>query len=230
MVAPLIGITVNHDYGADRYFLPAAYCRRVIQAGGIPVLLPPSAEGEEGALLKHLHGLILSGGADVAPLFFGEEPKAGLREVDPERDRFEIALTREALKRDLPLLGICRGLQIINVAAGGGLIQHLPEPEFIQHNQKAPRCSSSHTVTVRPSSCLAALAGDGILAVNSFHHQAVSAPAPGWQISAVAPDGVIEAIEHPGRRFALAVQWHPETHDHHAATALFQAFLHNTLL
>lgn len=225
MAAPLIGITVNRDYKEDRYWLPAAYGRRVAQAGGVPLLLPPAREGEEGRVLERLDGLLLSGGVDIAPLYFGEEPQAGLGEVDPERDCWEINLTREALRRGLPLLGICRGLQLLNVAAGGGLIQHLSGPGFLQHDQKAPRGSTSHTVTIRPATRLAALIGAGVIAVNSFHHQAAAAAAPGFQLSAAAPDGVIEALESAGHRFCLAVQWHPETLEHPVSTALFQSLV-----
>ncbi len=228
MSAPLIGITVNRDYLQERYWLPAAYVRRVTEAGGAALLLPPAGAGEQERVLDRLDGLLLSGGGDITPFYFGEEPRAGLGEVDPERDEWEIALTREALRRDLPLLGICRGLQLLNVAAGGGLIQHLTGPNTLQHDQKAPRSCASHTVTVAPGTRLAALIGDGVLAVNSFHHQSAAFPAPGFEVSAAAPDGVIEALESAGRRFCLAVQWHPETLDHPASAALFQSLVNRS--
>jgi len=229
VTAPLIGITMSRDYKMGRYWLPVDYCRRVIEAGGHPLLLSPLPEGAAIDLLPRIQGLILSGGVDIAPFCYAEEPKPGLGEVDPERDRWEINLVREALSLDLPLLGICRGLQLIIVAAGGALIQHLSGPEYLQHFQRAPRSSGSHTVTVTPHTRLAALAGKDKITVNSFHHQAALAPEPGWQLSAVSADGVIEAVEHPGKRFALAVQWHPETLEHPTSAALFLAFLHSAV-
>lgn len=222
---PLIGITVNRDYDSDRFWLPAAYCCRVTAAGGRPVLLPPLPPGEERDLLAGLGGLLLGGGGDIAPLYFGEEPQPGLGAVDPQRDEWELRLAREALRRDLPLLGICRGLQLLNVAAGGTVLQDLVGPAYLQHEQKAPRSCPSHTVEVLQGTRLAALAGEGLLAVNSFHHQAAGRIAPGLRVAARAPDGVVEALENPAARFVLAVQWHPEALEHPAAAALFRALV-----
>lgn len=222
---PLIGITVNRDYNSDRYWLPAAYCSRIELAGGVPLLLPPSGTSLPAELLPGLSGILLSGGGDIAPLYFGEEPEFGLEGCDPQRDDWEIRLVHAALKQDLPLLGICRGLQLLNVAAGGSIVQHLSGPGLLQHMQKAPHCHPSHTAAVSPATRLATVAGEGCIAVNSFHHQAVCRPAPGLRVAAAAPDGVVEALESPTHRFILAVQWHPETLDHPSTDALFSAFV-----
>ncbi len=252
---PVIGITVNYSCSRERLWLPEAYCRRVEEAGGLPLLLPFTGPEQQEDLLNILDGLVLSGGGDPAPLFFGREPLPGLREVDPRRDDLELRLAREALRRDLPLLGICRGLQLLNVAAGGTLLQDLSGPDRLQHVQGAPRHCPSHTVWVLPGTRLASLlagppnslrgtvlrsppgpplsggeervgvrGGEGEhLAVNSFHHQGVELVGTGLIVSAVAPDGLPEALESPSHRFILGVQWHPETLDHPAARALFFA-------
>ncbi|NLM23680.1 MAG: gamma-glutamyl-gamma-aminobutyrate hydrolase family protein [Firmicutes bacterium] len=223
--APLVGITVNQNYDRERLWLPFAYCRSVERAGGMPVLIPP-LEGEARFLLPaRLQALLLPGGGDIAPLFFGQEPRPGLGEADPRRDELELFLVREALQRDLPLLGICRGLQLINVAAGGTLKQDLAGGEYLQHWQQAPRQFPWHTVRVLGHTRLGDLLGEGFLAVNSFHHQAVERPAPGFRVSAVAADGVVEALESCRHRFVLAVQWHPEALDHPASHRLFQALV-----
>ena len=222
--APLIGITLNRDYARNRLWLPPAYCRRVEEAGGIPVLIPPGHRSAREIWL-HLHGLLLPGGGDIAPLFFGEEPRPGLGEVDPDRDQLELALVNEALRRDRPVLGICRGMQIINVAAGGSIIQHLSGEHYLQHSQRSPRCKPSHTVRILPVTRLASLLGEGVMAVNSFHHQAVAGLGAGLRESALAPDGVIEALESVNHRFIVAVQWHPESLDHPAGRILFQALV-----
>lgn len=225
MSKPLIGITVNRDYTRERYWLPAAYCHHVEKAGGVPLLLPPSGAASLPALLSCLNGILLSGGGDINPLYFGEEPQPGLGDCDPRRDDWEMGLAREVLKRDLPLLGVCRGLQLLNVAAGGSMVQHLSGPGLLQHMQKAPRCYPSHTVNVFPATRLARVVGEGHLAVNSFHHQASGRPAQCLTIAASASDGVVEALESHTHRFVLAVQWHPETLDHPSTDALFTALI-----
>ena len=225
---PLIGITLVRDCEQERFWLREAYCRCVETAGGIPILIPPLAGESLQEIFTRIRGLVLSGGGDVSPLYYGEEPLPGLGEADPQRDEWELRLARRALERDLPLLGICRGLQLLNVAAGGAVIQDLRGPGFLQHRQKAPRCYPSHTVNVLPGSRLAALAGEGTLAVNSFHHQAAGRIASGLRVSAAAPDGVVEALESPVHRFILGVQWHPETLDHPASRALFAALVEST--
>ncbi|HOB28719.1 MAG: gamma-glutamyl-gamma-aminobutyrate hydrolase family protein [Dethiobacteria bacterium] len=223
---PLVGITVNRNYHRRELWLPPAYSCRIEEAGALPLLLPPLQPAAAGALLGSLNGLLLSGGGDVAPLYYGKEPRPGLDEVDLQRDAWELALVRAALARGLPVLGICRGIQLLNIALGGTLIQDLNGPGYLQHCQKAPRHHPSHTVEIFPRTRLASLLGEGHLAVNSFHHQAPAAVAPGLKKAAVSPDGVIEALEDPKHGFLIAVQWHPETLLHPASCLLFQEFVH----
>jgi putative glutamine amidotransferase len=161
-------------------------------------------------------GVLLTGGADVDPVQYGEAERHPSVELAPARDDYELALAREALSRDLPLLAICRGAQVLNVAAGGTLIQDIPSqhPTTLAHTLEQPT-AIAHNVHVVPDTCLAVLvappgAADRPLAVNSRHHQSVKDPAPGFIVSATAPDGVVEAIEKPDARFCLGVQWHPE--------------------
>ncbi|NMA92728.1 MAG: gamma-glutamyl-gamma-aminobutyrate hydrolase family protein [Firmicutes bacterium] len=219
---PAIGITVNFKRG--RSWLPVAYSRSVEAAGGLPLLIPPLEE-IPGFLWSRLQGIIFSGGGDISPLSFGQEPLPGLGKVDPGRDKLELALAREALCRDFPLLGICRGMQLLNVAAGGTIVQHLEGPAYLQHLQESPRSYPSHTVTIIPCSRLSVIIGKKSLPVNSFHHQAVEKIATGFCKAAIAPDGVVEALESHCRRFVLGVQWHPETLDHPSSAALFRALV-----
>lgn len=242
---PLIGVTAGSPGGgrpacggvgpeaARGLCLDAGYARAIEAAGGIPAVLPPQDPAGAGDALARLDGLLLSGGPDLDPLHFGEEPLPETGRIDPGRDVWELALAHAALRADVPVLGICRGGQVINVAAGGGLYQDIARQVKggLKHVQDAPRWYPTHSVTVQPGSRLAALlaapAGEfpagaarggppgGVSAplrirVNSFHHQAVWEVAPGFIACARAPDGVVEGIERPGAAFALGVQWHPE--------------------
>jgi putative glutamine amidotransferase len=222
---PLIGITVNRNYDRCRLWLPFAYSCRIEEAGALPLLIPPMDPAAAGPLLGSLNGLLLSGGGDVGPFYYGEEPHPALGEVDPQRDAWEYALVRAALARGLPLFGICRGLQMLNIVLGGTLFQDLGGAGNLQHRQKTPRSHPSHTVEILPQTRLAHLLGEGRLAVNSFHHQAPAAIAPGLKKAAIAPDGVIEALEDPEHRFLIGVQWHPESLQHPASRFLFRAFV-----
>ncbi len=217
---PVIGISAYCErarwgvWESDAVVLPRRYADRVAQAGAIPVLLPPVA-GVEDALAR-LDGLVLSGGGDIDPAQYGESPGPHLVSVRPERDRAELALLHAALTRQLPVLGICRGLQLINVALGGRLHQHLPD--VVGHDEHAPKpgAFADHDVTVAPGSRLATIVGaagpDQPLAVPTHHHQAISLLADGLTATAWTPDGTIEAVElDPARSpFVLAIQWHPE--------------------
>lgn len=186
--------------------LNESYLTAVQRAGGLALPLPPSVPVREAAEL--LDGLLLSGGGDLDPASYGEEPAPGLGEVSPARDESELALAAIFLASDRPILGLCRGQQVLAVAAGGRLHQDLP-PGSLQHQQKAPRSHASHGITLAPDSVLAGLAGSLDLRVNSFHHQAVGVVPPNFRAVAWAADGLIEAIEGGGGRF-LGVQWHPE--------------------
>ena len=227
-MTPLIGITCSIDEQADRLQLNAAYLEAVEAAGGIPVLL---AGGRETALavVDRLDGILFTGGVDLDPSYFGEAPLQGLGEVSPRRDSFEVELCRAAYDRGLPVLGICRGCQLMTIVRGGDVYQDLPsqKPDAMQHVQQAPRGHRSHSVAVVSGSRLAAAAGCESLRVNSFHHQAVRRLAEGCQVAATAPDGVVEAFEDPRHPFWLGVQWHPEALWRHepAAAAVFRALV-----
>jgi putative glutamine amidotransferase len=162
-------------------------------------------------------GVLLTGGVDVDPAEYGDLARHPTVEVDAVRDRYELALTREAVSRDLPLLAICRGVQVLNVAAGGTLVQDLPSqsPSDVRHSVTEPKNAEVHDVEVTAGTCLATLlaprlTGDRRVPVNSRHHQSVKQAAPGFIVSATAPDGIVEAIERPASRFCVGVQWHPE--------------------
>ena len=188
----------------------ADYCESVSAAGGLPMMLARSADPAQ--IVSHIDALLLSGGEDVEPTRYAAvTPDPALR-YDEERDDFELTLARAALEAGLPILAICRGCQLLNVALGGSLVPHLPDDEIDHANTDEHRSVLRHTVEVAPDSMLAqALGRRGAVGVNSFHHQAVERPGSGVRVTAHAPDGTIEAFELPGRP-VLAVQWHPEMH------------------
>ena len=210
----------------------SAYIDAVLGAGGLPILIPVSVQGEDlHELYAHLHGLILPGGGDVDPGRYQAVPHPTVHETDAARDEAEIWLARQSVADAKPLFGICRGIQIFNVAAGGSLIQDIPSelpgaaPHYFHHPQFALD-HPAHAVQVAEGSLLAACLGAPIVEVNSRHHQAMRAAAPGLEIVARAPDGVIEAVEIPGQPFALAVQWHPENlQAQPGMRALFERFV-----
>lgn len=203
------------------------YVRAVAATGAVPLLLPVCSQvGSYQQMLSTVDGLLLSGGGDPDAYHFGEQaaPQQGL--VQPERDRMELYLTRAALKKGLPLLGICRGAQILAIAAGGKLYQDLAAREKVQHQQQAPRSYPIHRVSVSKNSLLYQITGKQSFRVNSLHHQAVRKLGAGMKVCAVADDGIIEAVELPSHRFVLGVQWHPEwlSHKYGHAAAIFAAF------
>jgi putative glutamine amidotransferase len=232
MPAPLIGVTtsVTVDKSPERAYVNASYLRAVEGAGGIPVLLPPHlSEQARHALWERLDGVLLTGGGDIDPARFHEPPHPTVMEVSPLRDALEIEVVERALGDGIPLLAICRGLQVLNVALGGTLYQDLPADKptsLVAHSQKEPRDQPTHAVKVMAEGTrLASIVGASEIEVNSFHHQAIKRLAAGLREVAWAPDGVIEAVEMDGPRFVVAVQWHPEdlvAHDP-AARSLFVA-------
>ena len=214
MKRPVIGITIGYS-AQDReiFALRDDYVRSVETAGGLPLVLAPGRPEDVPLLLDHLDGLLLTGGADVDPGLYGETPHETVTRVIPERDALEIALCREALRRDMPLLAICRGQQVLNVATGGTLIQDLPSQwkGAVDHDPDGERWSPAHDVRILPGTRLREILGRERVAVNSFHHQAVKEAGQGAVVSAYSEgDDVVEAIEVPGRRLAVGVQWHPE--------------------
>lgn len=219
--------------GEKQHYVLRDYFRSVIAGGGMPVLLSPDMEGEMlGVCMSRLDGLMLAGGNDVDPAMFNELPLSGLGEVNPLRDQFEMALLHEAIRRKMPVLGICRGVQVMNAALGGTLWQDLPSQyvasdgkQLILHRQTALDRYPSHPVSINAGSKLGEIVCANELRVNSFHHQAVRKLAPGLCATASAPDGVIEAVEHTSLPFFLGVQWHPERciSTDVAALALFSA-------
>jgi putative glutamine amidotransferase len=209
---PRIGLTLDADEAATRYELKVGYVDAVLAAGGLPILLPHLDGSAAAAYLALLDGLVVTGGAfDVAPELYGEVRRPGCGPVREGRTRFEKELLEAALAVRLPALGICGGMQLMNVVQGGTLHQDLPADAGVAgHEQAPPKDVPSHEVTIAPGTLLARLVGPGALAVNSTHHQAVKLPGSGVLVSARAPDGVAEAIELPDQPFALGVQWHPE--------------------
>nr|WP_318654301.1 gamma-glutamyl-gamma-aminobutyrate hydrolase family protein [Anaeromyxobacter paludicola] len=204
-------MTLDLDEAAARYELKRAYADAVLAAGGLPVLIAYGDESAAGAYLALCDALVVTGGDfDIDPARYGEARRAGCGPEHPARTAFESALVEAAIASRLPLLGICGGMQLLNVVRGGSLHQHLPDDLQISHEQPAPKDRPSHDVDVAPGTLLARLVGPGPLAVNSTHHQAVKRPGTGVLVSARAQDGVVEAIELPDLPFALGVQWHPE--------------------
>ena len=219
---PIIGLTTYAEptrFGQREMraaLLPWAYVQAVQGAGGRPVLLPPLRHGDGAALpggaqglLDGLDGIVLSGGADLGPELYGQPPHE-TTSARPERDAAELALLRAALDADLPLLGICRGMQLLAVAAGGRLHQHLPEAlNSTRHRPQAGGPMGEHPVRLAPGSRCHAILGDSLV-VNSFHHQGVADAGTLTPVGWCPDDGLIEAVEIPGRSFALGVQWHEE--------------------
>jgi len=231
---PLIGVSGSVDLKETQHFLLSCYANALLTAGAVPLLIPPTLEGEalEDCLIR-LDGLFLAGGNDLAPETYGCEPVEALGEVNPVRDRFELHAVRWAFEKKMPVFGICRGMQAMNVAMGGTLWQDLPSQYRTQtgeaplaHSQKRRDIYPSHAVRIEPGTLLHSLAETESLRVNSMHHQAVRDAGRGLRVTAWAPDGVPEAVESPDHPFFLAVQWHPERYFDRAkeAMALFQAF------
>ena len=228
---PLVGVTLDSEPAGGYSKFPWYALRRnhagaLREAGALAVALPHEPECA-GALLARIDGLVVTGGAfDVDPALYGAGRRHGSVTTKDRRTAFELAATRAAMAADMPLLGICGGAQLLNVALGGTLIQHIPDaiPGALAHEQPNPRDEPGHEVAIVPGTRLRAIVGADALEVNSAHHQAVAEPGPGAAIDAAAPDGVIEGIELPGARFCIGVQWHPEFLITRGDRALFAAF------
>jgi putative glutamine amidotransferase len=229
---PLIGLTLDSEPAGGWakqpwYAIRQNYCDAIAAAGGLPVCLPHEPDLAL-AYLDHIQGVVVTGGAfDVDPSLFGATVKHATVTTKDRRTAFELALMRGLLAKDLPILGICGGQQLLAVALGGTLVQHLPDeiPSDIPHEQPNPRTEAGHEVIVTANTLLHRIVREERIPVNSAHHQAVKAVPASIVVNASAPDGVIEGIEDPARRFCLGVQWHPEYHISPADRAIFDALI-----
>ncbi len=213
---PIIGITCAYDFEKGNSCLKEDYYDAVIKCGAVPIMIPVT--DSKSAWVEYLglcDGFIFSGGPDIDAAHFGKLNMPYANEISPLRDSMEIFIAQQAIAVDKPILGICRGIQVINIAAGGSIFQDIYEENktgtrLIKHSQQAPRWFEIHNITITGETCLHNIFGSSTLKVNSFHHQAVSEVAPEFVINAIAEDGIIEAISHENKKFVLGVQWHPE--------------------
>ena len=206
---PIIGLTM---YDFDKKLdINNAYLTSIEQAGGIPICIPNATEENVEALLNIIDGLLLIGGADIDPILFGEEPHRNLGSVVRKRDDSDIVLMNAALKKQMPILGVCRGQQVMNVALGGTIIQDIPTQveNTLLHKQTSKRGELAHSVDVTTPK-FKEIFGEESFRVNTFHHQSIGKIGEGLVVSAVAKDGIIEGIEHESHPYCVAVQWHPE--------------------
>jgi putative glutamine amidotransferase len=231
MTLPLIGVTLDAEQpgGYSKYpwyALRQNYAAAITASGGLPVALPHNDSAE--AYLDRIDALVVTGGAfDVDPSMYGEGERHSTVSLKAGRTAAELALVTGALARGKPVLGICGGEQLLAVALGGTLIQHIPDSieNALPHEQPNPRHEPGHPIAVVPGTLLARIVGGTAMAVNSSHHQAVRSPGPRAIVNATAPDGVIEGIEDPAYRFCLGVQWHPEFHIDPGDRAIFDALI-----
>ncbi|MGE7092989.1 gamma-glutamyl-gamma-aminobutyrate hydrolase family protein [Lysinibacillus sp. NPDC048646] len=232
---PVIGITAfAEDDLSSR--LNVAYCKSIIEAGGIPLIIPLEVDKDVAQILSLTDGLLLSGGYDVHPFHFGAEPSTGLGQIQPERDTLELALINAALIRQMPIFGICRGIQMLNIALGGTLYQDM-ESEYhssklLKHMQQAARGVATHNVNIVSDNLLKTIVEEDRIAVNSMHHQAINVLAEKLNVVAKSSDGIVEAVVHDTLPFCLAVQWHPEEQaivGDETAKKLFTAFIKASL-
>ncbi len=234
MPQPIIGITaprIRDDAGARMTALKEAYSLAIARAGGLPVIIPVGLEDEVLlALFRRLDGVLFSGGGDVDTSRYHGLDHPSVNGVDLDRDRSEVYLVKQVAQGGLPFLGICRGIQMINVALGGTLYSHIADqhPGALKHDYYPdyPRDYVAHEVSIEVGSRLAGILGTAHVSTNSLHHQGIQQPAPGLRVLAHAPDGIVEAVEYEGHPFGLAVQWHPECMpDSPPMQALFRAFV-----
>jgi putative glutamine amidotransferase len=234
MPLPLIGVTTSRQPNRKGYPIISvmeAYVRALQRAGAAPVLIPMGLPQEAlQAVLARLDGLLLTGGGDIHPERYGGAPHPQVEAVDAERDETELGIARRVAQSRLPFFGICRGAQVLNVALGGTIYEHILDqfPGALDHASpdERPRGFLAHPIRIDEGSRLADIIGSDSAQVNSLHHQAIRQLAPGLRAIAFAPDGVVEAVELPGHPFGLAVQWHPEwLQDHPPMQDLFRAFV-----
>ena len=212
---PLIGVTPWFDYDKHLTYIKKGYCEGIMKAGGMPVLLPLTTDEEIlSQATSRCDGFLLSGGPDIDPKYYGENNMVYNGEISPYRDVMEVYIVRKAIENEKPVLGICRGLQIMNAALGGTLYQdiltQMKESAPLKHSQEAPRWYPTHDILIERNTRVWSWFEQERAGVNSFHHQAVKEVAPGFKVTSRAADGVIESIEHETHRFAVGVQWHPE--------------------
>ena len=230
MNKPLIGVLPLVDYEKDSYWMLPGYMEGIQSVGGLPFMLPMTADREDiHRIIDRFDGFLFTGGQDVSPGVYGETAVPECGETSPERDVMELELLKAAIDADKPILGICRGIQFINAARGGTVYQDLPSqrPSRLEHHQSPPYHIPVHTVNICQNTPLYSLLGIETLAVNSYHHQAVKTVSPALRTMAEASDGLTEAVFMPDRRFVWAVQWHPEfsfkTDD--SSRLIFEAFV-----
>lgn len=212
---PIIGLTANQSKEANNSMLAEDYYMSVVQAGGIPNIIPVITELPViDEIIKNVDGIILTGGADVDPLYFGEEPMEQLGEVVPKRDCQEIYIAKKCIENNIPVLGICRGIQVLNIAGNGTIYQDIATQvqniKNIKHSQNAPRWHGTHKVKICKNTKTKAVLQEEAIIVNSFHHQAVKKVAENFTVTATSDDGIIEGIEHNSNDYCIGVQWHPE--------------------
>ncbi|MDW7675563.1 MAG: gamma-glutamyl-gamma-aminobutyrate hydrolase family protein [Bacillota bacterium] len=206
----LIGITPELDMHNNCYKLNQSYVEAILTSGGTPVIVPITSDIKQIlSILANLRGIVLSGGGDPDPFYFGEEPLQTSGPINPFRDQFELGLAKEALALQMPILGICRGCQIMNIAAGGSIYQDITHISNLQHTQMAPRWYPTHYISIEAGTRLFNIIQDNKIRVNSMHHQAIAKVAPDFAVSAISSDSIIEAIESNNGK-AIGVQWHPE--------------------
>jgi putative glutamine amidotransferase len=240
---PLIGITCSRVIGGAwgiyslGHFMDYTfddYSRSIQYGGGAPLLIPVAQNRDTlRTILDKLDGLLLSGGPDINPRFYGEQPLAGLGEIDEDLDRMELEIAGMAFQKDLPILAICRGIQVLNVSLGGTLYQDMPNQVqgSINHTQTADKGTNTHSISIEIKTSLHRIFKRKEIWVNGKHHQAIKDLAPGLTVSAKASDGIIEAVEHHKKQFVMGVQWHPEGtwRDDPYSRKLFRAFVEASL-